>query len=125
MQKLVQNYIRHFSILFLLSIISYSSFANAPIITSLSVTSGPVGSTVTIKGTDFPGAVAWTDVYFGNALVTSFTYASTTTLTVTVPVGATYGPITVCDKYTVQYGISSQFFNPTYSPNKGSMQQAI
>ena len=121
MHRIVQNCHKVVLSSFLLSLITFSSFANAPIITSLSVTSGPVGSTVTIKGTDFPGTVAWTEVYFGNARVTNYTYASTTSLTVTVPVGATYGPVIVCDRINVRYGTSNVFFNPTYSPNKGSI----
>jgi hypothetical protein len=42
-------------------------------------------------------------------------------LTVTVPTGATYGAITVLNTETSLAAYSTQFFNPTFSPNKGSI----
>jgi hypothetical protein len=58
------------------------------------------GDVVTITGVNFAGTVALTDVFFGNTKVTAYTSASSTTLRVIVPIGATYGPITVLDKLT-------------------------
>ncbi|MDZ4714490.1 MAG: FG-GAP-like repeat-containing protein [Cytophagales bacterium] len=65
-----------------------------PTISSFSPTSGPVGTTVTITGTNFSATPANNIVFFG-ATQATVTAASATSLTVTVPVGATYQPITV------------------------------
>jgi len=58
-----------------------------PTITSFSPTSGPVGAGVTITGTNFTGATA---VKF-NGTSASFTVASSTSITTSVPSGATTG----------------------------------
>src|SRR5207247_202620 len=72
---------------------SASSFTviNPPTITSFTPASGPVGTSVTINGTNFTGATA---VLF-NGTSASFTVNSATAITVTVPAGATSGPISV------------------------------
>lgn len=63
----------------------------APTITSFAPTFGPVGTVVTINGTNFTGA---TSVKF-NLTSASFTVDSDTKITATVPNGATTGPISV------------------------------
>jgi IPT/TIG domain len=63
-----------------------------PTITSFSPTSGPVGTSVTITGTNFTGA---TSVTFNNVSATAFTVNSATKITATVPTGATTGLIRV------------------------------
>ena len=68
--------------------------AQVPTITSFSPQSGPIGTSVTITGTNFDSALANNIVYFG-ATKATVTAATTTQLTVTVPSGATYQPITV------------------------------
>jgi hypothetical protein len=65
-----------------------------PTITSFSPTSGPIGTTVTITGSNFSTTAANNVVYFG-AVKAVVVMASTTSLSVTVPIGATYQPITV------------------------------
>jgi IPT/TIG domain-containing protein/List-Bact-rpt repeat protein len=62
-----------------------------PTITSFTPTSGPVGTGVTISGTNFTGATA---VSF-NGVSASFTVSSATAIAATVPSGATSGPISV------------------------------
>ena len=69
-------------------------FSQVPTITSFSPTSGLVGTTVTITGTNFSSTAADNIVFFG-ATQANVTAASNTELTVTVPAGATYQPITV------------------------------
>lgn len=64
----------------------------APTITSFSPTFGPVGTVVTINGTNFTGA---TDVRFKNKSATAFTVNSDTKITATVPSGAQSGAISV------------------------------
>jgi subtilisin-like proprotein convertase family protein len=66
---------------------------NAPTITSFTPTSGLVGTSVTITGTNFTGATA---VSFNNVNAPGFAVgAGGTSITVAVPTGATTGPIRV------------------------------
>jgi hypothetical protein len=64
---------------------------NPPVITSFAPTSGPVGTSVTISGSDFSGA---TEVRF-NSVSASFTLTSDTAIQATVPPGAATGPLSV------------------------------
>jgi len=68
--------------------------STGPIISSFSPSSGPIGTTVTITGTNFSATPASNIVYFGATRAT-VTVATATQLTVTVPSGATYEPISV------------------------------
>lgn len=66
----------------------------APGFTGFSPASGPAGTTVTITGSGFDPVAANNTVYFGT--VKGYVSQSTgSTLTVTVPAGATYQPLTV------------------------------
>src|SRR5438046_255433 len=71
--------------------VSLTVIGSAPTITSFTPTSGPVGTLVTISGTNFTGA---TTVTF-NGVSASFTVTSATTIQATVPTGATTGPLRV------------------------------
>ena len=62
-----------------------------PVIVSFSPMGGPVGTLVTLTGSEFAGTTA---VAF-NGVSAPFTFISGTALTATVPAGATTGPITV------------------------------
>ncbi len=66
-------------------------FYIAPTISSLSPTSGKVGNIITVTGTSFTGATA---VQF-NGMVAEFSVANDTSITSTVPEGATTGKISV------------------------------
>ncbi|KAA9327185.1 T9SS type A sorting domain-containing protein [Hymenobacter busanensis] len=63
-----------------------------PTISSFTPTSGPVGTVVTITGTNFTSAAT---VSFNGTAATGVTFVSATQLTATVPAGATTGPIAV------------------------------
>jgi len=81
----------------LILIFSFSALiinAQVPVINSFSPATGPAGSPVTITGSGFDATPANNIVFFGavRALVTN---ASSTSITATVPAGATYDPITV------------------------------
>jgi hypothetical protein len=71
---------------------SFTVTVPAPTITSFTPTSGNVGATVTITGTNFTGATALT---LNGAAVTGFTVVNATTITFTVPAGATSGTVAV------------------------------
>src|SRR5205807_3103866 len=66
----------------------------APTITGFSPASGTVGTAVTITGTNFDPVASENQVKFNGVLAT-VAAASATSLTATVPPGATTGPITV------------------------------
>jgi chitodextrinase len=65
---------------------------SAPTITSFTPTSGPVGTSITISGTNFTGATA---VTFNGVSAAPFTVTSATAIQDTVPTGATTGPLSV------------------------------
>jgi parallel beta-helix repeat protein len=65
---------------------------NAPSISSFSPSSGPVGTIVTISGSNLSGASA---VSFGGASASSYTVDSDSQITATVPTYAVSGPIGV------------------------------
>ncbi|MEI8288547.1 MAG: FG-GAP-like repeat-containing protein [Verrucomicrobiota bacterium] len=68
--------------------------AQAPAITALNPATGVTGVTIDITGTNF-SPVAGNNIVFFGAVSAAVTAASGTNLTVTVPAGATYAPITV------------------------------
>ena len=73
---------------------SSSSFTvvAAPTITSFTPTSGSVGSTVTLTGTNFTSATA---VKFNSTVATSFAVVSATSITAVAPTGVTTGTLSV------------------------------
>lgn len=88
-----------------------------PAISSYAPTSGTVGTTVTIQGSNFNPISAKNVVWFGagRALTTS---SSATTITVKVPSGASYAPISVTDTATHLTAYSAKPFN-IISPSIG------
>ncbi len=96
--------------------------AAAPTITSFTPASGPIGSTVTITGTNFGCTTA---VKFNTTTATSFTLNSATSITATVPTGATTGKISVTNPistatsatdFTVVAAPTITSFTPTFGP---------
>lgn len=83
-----------------------------PTISSFSPLSGPVGTAVIINGSNFSATPANNIVYFGPVKAT-VTAASATSLTVTVPTGTNYQPITVTVNNLTAY--STRSFIVTYS----------
>src|SRR5437016_4285048 len=83
----------------------------APAITGFSPASGTVGTGVTIVGTNFSPIAASNIVYFGPVRA-PVTAASVTNLTVTVPAGASYAPITATVNGLTAYANSA--FLPTF-----------
>ncbi len=74
------------------TLLNTTVYSDAPTLTALSPTSGPVGASVTLTGTNLSGV---TSVQFNGTAATTFTVVNATTLTATVPAGATTGPVTV------------------------------
>ncbi len=108
-----------------------------PVITAVSPLSGPLASTVTITGSNFSSTPSNNIVWFGSvpAPVTS---ASSGSLTVTVPPGASYQPITVTSgnlssfpfkPFITTFSDTGQFkptaFSTTTTINTGNGPQSI
>ncbi|GEM_PF-2629931 len=85
-----------------------------PTITDFSPKSGSAGTTITITGTNFNPISIQNVVYFG-AVKGSVTSGTSTGITVTVPTGATYAPITVTDTTTKLTAFSTKPFIPKFT----------
>ena len=94
----------------------------APTITGFTPTSGPVGTSVTITGTNFTGATA---VKFNGVSQPTFTVNSATQIVAAVPSGATTGKISVttpggtansANNFTVAAAPTITGFTPTSGP---------
>ncbi len=83
-----------------------------PVITSFTPAAGPAGTTVTITGTGFHATPENNMVFFG-AVRAVVTGGTTTSLTVTVPAGATFEPIRVNSNNLL--GSSAKPFLVTFS----------
>ena len=75
-----------------MSVLSPTLVAQDPAVTSFNPTTGVIGTSVVITGTNFTGASA---VQFGGASATTFTVNSATQITATVPAAAATGAVTV------------------------------
>lgn len=91
-----------FTITGVLFFTSCVALCQPPTIFSFTPASGPVGTIVTITGANFSATPTNNIVFFG-ATQASVTAATSTTLTVKVPIGATYQPITVLTNGLVAY----------------------
>ena len=103
---------RKIHILFILPIFFLQNSWAQPTITSFSPASGNAGASVTINGTNFSTTAANNTVYFGSVKATVGS-ASSTQLTVTVPNGAIFRPISVTVSNLTAY--SAQPFITTFS----------
>jgi hypothetical protein len=99
-------------VFFLISVFFPFFLLAQPAITSFAPLSGPIGTTVTITGSNFSTTPSSNVVYFGAAKAT-VSAASTTSLTVTVPTGASYEPLTVTTGGLTAF--STKLFNVTFS----------
>jgi YD repeat-containing protein len=107
---------------------SFSVNASAPVISTLSPTSGPVTRLETITGNGFSSTAALNQIRFNGILATTLS-ATATVLTTQVPSGATTGPVTVTVGGLASNGVTFTVANagppPTLtsvSPNVGSVQ---
>jgi hypothetical protein len=109
-------------LLFVVLLFFTTAVFSQPIVSSFSPVSGPVGTTVTITGSGFSTQTDSNIVYFG-AVRAAVSAASPTSLTVTVPMGATYRPITVTTNRLTGYSRQSfavTFANGGYVFHQGS-----
>ena len=85
-----------------------------PAITSFNPSTGPPGTSVTITGTNF-NAIPGNNIVFFGAVKATVSSGTTMSLTVTVPAGATYQPISVLNIDTDLTGYSSKPFITTFT----------
>ena len=103
------------------------SAAAAPTITSFTPTSGPVGTSVTINGTNLCGAA----VVFNATSAVNVTATSATSITAVVPVGATTGPIRVTTAGFAQVSSATNYVvaaAPTitsFAPTSGNVGTSV
>jgi gliding motility-associated-like protein len=92
--------------------------AQVPTISSFSPASAAAGASVTITGTNFDATIANNQVVICGVKA-AITAASATSLTITVPVGIMgNGTISVLNKVTGLWVISTKMFQTVFSPNK-------
>ena len=103
-----------------ISLLGFIKITAQPRINSVTPVSGSVGTTVAISGTGFNALPTNNIVMFG-ATKATVTAASAASLTVTVPTGASFGPITVLNTSSGLAASSSQFYTPTFTPNSGNI----
>ncbi len=84
-----------------------------PVITALSLYHAPVGSAVTISGSGFSATPSSNIVYFGSVKA-SVTGGNANSLTVTVPTGASYKPVTVLNSQAGLGGVAPLDFGTTF-----------
>jgi hypothetical protein len=110
------------------SIIFFSLVVSAqaqtdPVISLFSPLTGDAGETVIITGNNFNTTASNNIVFFG-ATKAIASAATATSLTVTVPSGATFGALTLVDLSINKTINSKKFFTPTFSPSKGTLTAA-
>ncbi len=93
-----------------------------PVISALSGLSGTPGNSITITGSNFATTAANNVVFFG-ATRAAVTAVTGTSLTVTVPIGATYNYVSVLNTATQLTGFASDLFLPVFdgSPFSGGI----
>jgi hypothetical protein len=110
--KILERFLLLFFCFISIFLIPPLSNAQIPSINSFSPSSGSIGTIVTINGNNFSPVAANNIVYFG-AVMTSVLTASSSLLTVNVPIGATYQSISVTVNGLTAY--SSKPFTVTFT----------
>ncbi|WP_082685046.1 reprolysin-like metallopeptidase [Hymenobacter sedentarius] len=95
---------------------------SAPTITSLSPASGPVGTLITVTGTNFTGATVLT---LNGAAITGFTLVNATTITFTLPAGATTGNVVVTTPGGASAGSPFTVTTPTVTTNATTSEFSV
>ena len=110
--------------------LTQSGTSTCPTVSTVAPTSGLVGTTVTITGTNFTGVTA---VRFANNVNASFTVNSATQITATVPAGAVTGVLTISktgctDVQTSTFTVTTTTQCPTvsgFSPTSGAVGSTV
>lgn len=103
---------------------SFSVNASAPVLSTLSLTSGPVTRMVTISWNGF-SATPWLNQIKFNGLTTTTLSGTATTLTTQVPSGATTGPVTVTIGGLTSNGVNFTIANAGPPPTLTAVSQNV
>lgn len=106
------------------------TIAAAPSITSLNTTSGPVGTSVTITGNNFGTTQGQGNVLFNGIVSLNPVWTSNTSITATVPAGATTGNVVVQQNGANSNGINFTVTEATpsvtsLSPSTGPVNTVV
>ncbi|MFY7964512.1 MAG: beta strand repeat-containing protein, partial [Chitinophagaceae bacterium] len=104
-------------------LISLIREAIPPTITTITPSQGKMGDVITITGTGFNTSATNNIVYFG-AVKAQVISSNTTSVSVVVPIGATYSPISILNQGTNLIANSINSFVPTYNPLKTTFTSA-
>ncbi|GAA4467903.1 hypothetical protein GCM10023093_24500 [Nemorincola caseinilytica] len=104
---------RTLPVIFLSLILAPALYAQQPVITSVAPMQGHPGDNVLITGSGFNATTTNNIVYFGATKATVVS-AGSTTLSATVPNGATYRPVSITNTASALTGASAMPFLPTY-----------
>src|ERR1041385_7152248 len=113
--------LRHFLPLLCILFWTGAAVAAVPTISSFSPDKGAVGATITLNGSNFSPDASNNIVYFGAVQATVLS-ASANVLTVHVPAGATYAPITVAVNGLV--ASATKAFEPTFNGGGANITSA-
>lgn len=103
--------------------VSITVILSPPTITTFAPLTAKPGDAVTITGTNF-NTTPTNNIVFCGATKATVTNATATQLTITVPTGATYAPITLLNTGTNLACASLKNFNPIYAPAKTNITTA-
>ncbi|MFI5452295.1 FG-GAP-like repeat-containing protein [Pedobacter sp. UC225_61] len=118
MKKCLRHYFVKLASCLAVCLVSLSVQAQVPTITGFNPQSGPVGTDVTITGSNFDANPALDVVLFGSAVgKVKSVAADGSSLVVTVPVGADLTGITVTNLSSKLSGASQKGFDITFSSN--------
>ncbi|MFD0794733.1 FG-GAP-like repeat-containing protein [Mucilaginibacter litoreus] len=106
-------------LIYLLVTLSLNLYGQVPTVTSLSTYTGQVGTALTITGTNFNTTATNNVVFFGPVKAT-VSAATATSLSVTVPAGATYTLVSVTNTELKRTAFSPLPFRQTF-PTKNSI----
>ncbi|MBL7740265.1 MAG: IPT/TIG domain-containing protein [Chitinophagaceae bacterium] len=116
----INSTVTYLRIFFFTVTLSFSVFVSAqPVISSFSPVSGPIGTTVTITGSNFSSVPLNNIVYLG-AMRANVTASTASSVTITVPAGATERPLSVTVNGLIGY--SSRPFILTF-PDGSAISQ--
>ena len=99
-----------------------------PVVTSVTPPSAPIGGTITVTGTGFGAYTGYGQVQFNGAAVDAYPW-SDTSITASVPTGATSGPLTVVYDGVASNSLSFTVLEPlsvtAISPAAGSVGSTV
>jgi gliding motility-associated-like protein len=114
MKKNLRFYLITLNVFILLSLFALSTYAQAPTITSVAPLKGPVGTLVTLTGTNFNTDPTKNIVFFGAAIAQVDHVVSASEIIVKAPLGATAEIISIINLDNGLSAYATNYFTLTY-----------